>query len=504
MRSHLQTTAAKSGSGSTTQKSTPDPSNEDEGVEDYSVVFRELFCVAASELAEQINEPLENVGVLYDEIISTGTISKYGQDQKRGLFGYGEDLERAGPIPFVFGRGQVLFVVRRTNKSEAARLQASGFRFAGAQNVVDILARSMQVQRDELAAHIESMQRYSKGDHILNPGVHMACFAIRASVRGGFDVLVRRDAKNQLPTMQLPIASLEPWHREFLSQLENWTVFNCLNWLRSKTTFSSMAEQTFATQVFDTIVALADEIGDPFFHDALLTTNPYILAPCRGFGDYPKPGRASLLAFRIIAPIHSRAPHGRLTYSPLSFFRTQQHVYRNMPDHDVFARKIHREFAPIVEPKKSLSYATERVRSPSLTATVSTLPPSSPTSLAFLVPTLHHPPRDGQKRPDLKAHKSWFGLSPTNSFVSEKKERKIVSPPLSHTDASSEKHLMDHAGNPFGGIMVSQEVSVDVREVGKENEVELSAMGTFGSAVCEMDDPETFVDLLFEAAVEGR
>jgi hypothetical protein len=501
MRSHLNTAAtAKSGSRPGMDSSAHLHSNEDQGPEDYSVIFRELFCVAAAELAGQINEPIENVGVLYDEIMSTGVTQKRPRTIPKNLFP--NDLERAYPTPLVFGRGQVLFVVRRTNKAEAARLQASGFRFAGAQNVVDILARSMQVNRDELARHVEAMQQYSRGDHILNPGVHLACFAVRATVKGGFDILVRKDAKNQLPTMQLPISSLEPWQRDVIAHFHSWTVSACLKHLQTKSTFNSNSEQTFCNQLYDTIAALADEVADPFFNDAQLATRP-TTAPCRGFGDYPMPGKAALLAFQIIVPIHSRAPNSRFIYSPISFFKTQQHIYRNMPDHDVFARKIHREFGPLIGAKGPPSYRAPSFRSPSPTSPLS--PSSSIAPSAYVVPTLY----GHDKRPELANHKSWFGLSPSGSYRREKPPS-LFPPPRTpvQPDSSSEKHMIEPQQDSvtvFGGIMVSQEVSVDVREYTKgEDDVELRAMGTFGCAATEVEDSETFVDVLFAEAVEGR
>ena len=41
-------------------------------IEHYSAVFRELFCVAAAEIAEDIQFPLHNLGVLFDDVVPTG------------------------------------------------------------------------------------------------------------------------------------------------------------------------------------------------------------------------------------------------------------------------------------------------------------------------------------------------------------------------------------------------------------------------------------------------
>ncbi|KAI9829072.1 MAG: hypothetical protein M1832_000095 [Thelocarpon impressellum] len=478
MRIHLQATAAVKEDQPNLGASTPgyETAGGIDPAEDYSIIFRELFCVAASSLAEQLNEPLENLGVLYDEIMSTGTtaLSKKTRlrqifDRRRNLAG---DLEAGSPAPVVFGRGQLLFIVRRTSKSETTRLLKSGFRFAEVINVVDILARSMQVESRDLVARLHCMQEYSRGDHIMEPGVHLGCFAIRARVGGGFDVVVRKEHKNRLPSQQLTFGGLEDWHLSYLDQIEGWTVGAILNWLADKSRSGMGQEQAFAAHLRGSLAKLAAEIGDPLFHEAVLVSRPLEM-PCRGVGEVGMPGRAALIAFRIVMPIHTRAPNPSLVFSPLSVFRCQQHVYKNAPDHDIFARAIHREFAPLVEPRVRAKRA----------------PPAKHIRRSSLVPP-HLTPSKG--RQDTK---SWWGP------LSALERRPSGTPPT--PDSSSEKDVVD--GLSYGGIMVSQEVSVDIREIGDgETEVEMRTFGTSGCATTEVEDPETFVDQLFALSFEGR
>lgn len=458
MRRHLHATAALNlvRHGTHTPSPNYSTSEDSDGVEDYSMIFRELFCVAASGLAEQLNEPLENVGVLYDEIIITGTISPRGRKSRlmllRGETG-SSDPERGSPVALGFGPGKLLFVVRRTNKAEAARLQASGFRFASVPHVVDNLARRMQIGREEFTMHIDSMREYSGEEHILEPGVHLACFAIRAAIKGGFDVLVRKDAKNLLPTMQLPIASIEPWHSEFLNQFNGWTVAACLRWLRDKSTFTTEKEKMFVAQFHSTLTALVDKIGEPFFQEALFVARSF-QAPCRGIGHNATPGRATLIAFRIIVPIHFRPANARLGFSPLSFFRCQQQVYKNTADHELFARKTHREIAPILDSR----------------------------------PSVHHDRQDSTQ--PIVLHGTSRRRSGIFSIFRPKKAPRSVF----KGDNSSKNNLVE--SQTLGGIMVSTEFSV---AVGKgETEVEMHDLGTSGSATKEIEDPETFVDQLLQ------
>jgi len=443
---------------------TPSPhyasADDSDGVEDYSIIFRELFCVAAAGLAEQLNEPLENLGVLYDQIVVTGTISGRGargrksrllQLKSEAVF---QDTERGSPTPLSFGPGKLLFVVRRTNKAEAARLQAAGFRFAAAPQVVDHLSRRMQVGRDEFVVHLDDMREYSGEEHMLEPGVHLACFAIRAGVRGGFDVLVRKDAKNLLPTVQLPIASIEPWHSEFLSQFNGWSVSACLRWLRTKSAVTSEKDKIFMSQFHNFLTALVEDIDEPFFQEALFVAKS-VEAPCRGAGHNAIPSHAILLAFRHIVPIHFQPSNSRLVFSPLSLFRCQQQVYKNMADHELFARKTHREIAPVFDSR----------------------------------PSMHHDRQDSTQtmaRPSL----SRKGTSLLSIFKPNK------SPPgIFRGDNSSKNNLVEN--QTLGGIMVSTEFSV---AVGKGNtQVEMHDLGTSGLATKEVEDPEIFVDVLIQA-----
>ncbi len=40
----------------------------------FARVFKELFCVAAQQLANTLHEPLEKIGVLFEEPMDTGTV----------------------------------------------------------------------------------------------------------------------------------------------------------------------------------------------------------------------------------------------------------------------------------------------------------------------------------------------------------------------------------------------------------------------------------------------
>ena len=173
--------------------------------EDYRHLFKVLFCRAAQELADSIAEPLTHLGVLYDDIMSTGTQGKKTNLLSRLRRPRRNDLESDSSVPPVtIGRGQALFTVRRVLLvEERTHLRAAGYSFAEPQNVADKIARSMQVEREEILQRLCKMEAYVRDTKILDAGVHLACFALRPFYHGGFHVLVRKNAHNLMPSVPI-------------------------------------------------------------------------------------------------------------------------------------------------------------------------------------------------------------------------------------------------------------------------------------------------------------
>ncbi|CZR59585.1 uncharacterized protein PAC_09479 [Phialocephala subalpina] len=529
MRGHVQQAGIKGRLGSWTEGNLLN----DEGVpiDDYSLVFRELFCVAAADLASDLNQPLEKVGILYDEIVSTGNPPKDKKSKAKPseitVASSLQDVERdgaAGPL----GKGQLLFLVNRVGRREAEHLLAAGFRFANPVFVVPIIAQSLQTGPHTLARRLEVMRDYATEPHMLDPGVHLACFAIRASLgagRHGFDILARKDAKNQLPTMQVPIESLETEHYEYLKKMDSMSVSASTKLLfknsnPNKNNTCSPKEQQFAKHLLSALEALKDEIEDPFFNDALLIAKP-VEAPCRGHTENSPPGTALLITFRIIVPIHSRAPGKKLAFVPLNFFKMQQHVYTNSPDHAVFARKTYREFSPLLD----------------LSRLDSSAGPSSGTSLGFPTKLSTSTVRKSRHEVMMGDHVDMFGNPISQSahpgrgpskirFWENKPQRNNLKV---RGDNSSEKNLVEVVSpenRNLGGIMISQEVSIDVGRTGSpgtegssrpsspskkpDPSIELKEFGKDPKSGVtskigkEGEESPTFVDILFTTTVTTR
>lgn len=432
----------------------------DDGAEldmDFDLVFKELFCVAAQELAEEIHQPLDKMGVLYEDVVATGT---------HGTISYGKttlfhrkptasvlDLENAD-LPYVFGRGQFVFVVRELTKPESTRMPATGFRFAAIPQIAEPLSRSMLVSREDMLLRLQNMRDYSTNEKLMEPGVHVTCFAIRPTVRKGFDVLVSSNARNQLPSTTLPIDHLQQWQVEILRRMDEWTVAGMLKWLKGDTGYQMPYEQNFCKQLYGAISKLAEDIEDPCVMDAKFSARR-ILAPCRSNPRSYTPGKCTILSLRIITSLHARASNNRLTFVPLRFFNAQQQVYTGVADHEVFARQIHREFAHCNDRRDAKSTSSR------LSSRLGT-PPESPMSSVWPLSDTGRA-SDGSKSP-----------------------------------TSAEKSLV--ANPAFGGIMVSNQISVDVSEltnVESESSIELHEMGTTAEVGIAAMEIETYVDELY-------
>ena len=425
-------------------------------------MFKELFCIAANDLADLVQEPFANIGVLFGTIMSTGTLSKSSKLQYfRDIVYKPNNLDNAekGQSPVLFGRGQLLFLVRRVARLESSRLQASGHRFATIHNVVDSLARSMEVTQEELLPQLERMRDYSENEHALHPGVHLACFALRPIFHRGFDVLVHKNASNLLPTSQLSSTKLEQRQLEILEKMDNWTVATCLERLRGRSLFGNQGEQQFIRNLFEGISELAEKISNPFFEDARLIARPMLACTSSSHGAQPQQ-HAYVVAFRVITDAYQKSSlNGQYEFVPSKFFLCQQHAYKDCPDNEVFARRIHREFAAIAE------YDAGSGTSPSQ----SFYRPSDSSS----------PPCRGKRRP---------------SRIRD--------------DNLSEKSLVGPSSKgSHGAIHVTNEIDVDVSETRAQSrspDIEMRSLGVYTEAAVGDIDEDSFADELMALTTDER
>lgn len=194
-----------------------------ENMVDYSLIFREMFCVAAQALADTMSLPLEHLGVAYDQILETGKIR-----QQKSL-----SLSKStNSTAAMFGRGQFLFLVKHVTKAETSHLTSTGFRFAPPSSVIGPIARAMQIERLEVKEHLDKMVRYYGCQSTFRPGVHIGFFGMRPNVQRGFNVMVNEKQTNSIPALQLPLSSLDDYQKAFVLSFSGKRVEDILKELR--------------------------------------------------------------------------------------------------------------------------------------------------------------------------------------------------------------------------------------------------------------------------------
>lgn len=344
-------------------------------IENYDIIFRELFCAAASGLADKMKVPLANVGILWDEIVATGDGGHAAHAQARRrlqddqgvdgdiLSGRKDALSDGMSFEDVekgmfrqqqqqgqeFGRGSLMFLVRRVdNARDVEGLAAAGYRFAELHQVSGIIGSTMQIKTRSIENKLRNMATYAEENDMLEPGVHVAFFGVRARVHNdyGFDVLARRNTRNLLPSVQMPLARLEAWQINFLRQFERLTPHQISRRLDNSKSLTP-GEMMFASQLTDSIEALRGWIEDSIFGETMLCSKT-VEVPCRPVTLGSSPGTCTVITFKVVIPIHINIESPQCEFVPLNLFKVHQLVYKDSPNHLVFSRSVHRELAPII------------------------------------------------------------------------------------------------------------------------------------------------------------
>lgn len=437
-------------------------SNTEESDVDFELIFKELFCVAAQELASHLNQPLDTLGELYDDIVITGTHKARSNlgNMVRGVTTRPNDPERGPPAPVV-GKGQVLFAVRHLDKQEAASLSASGYRFAPIPQIAPTLAREMQITHNEMLGTLQNMEGYSLPDKMMDPGVHLVCFSLTPSLPRGFDILVPKDRPNVLPHKALPILEVSKWQQDILNRMEGLTLTSCIRWLKSNGGYSEPDKIEFCRQMHKAASRLASYLADPALGQAKFSSRP-VQIPCKKPEGVHGPSKCTAYAFRIINNLQDRAPPPALSLRPLRLFNAQQQVYPEVTDHEHFRRAVMEEFSHCVEAHHPNHRGTD--------------PTSSSSSLV-----------------ESPAPGAYF--NPFNLYAKSE---------LSKVSSEGEKPLVNRTKSMFGGIIVSNQVTVDVAErpasSGEPANLEAFEMNDLNTTMVEGGynhaDQDTFVDEL--------
>jgi hypothetical protein len=475
MRSHLRAVGImKDRSSRPSSSGSLNASEDGEVGGDYSVIFREYFCVAADELAATLDIPLTDLGVLYNGILTTGSNGKEGYGRKKMEM---VDLESGASYPRMFGRGQLLFVVRSVDKIEAARLKSAGYRFAAVNNVTPIIAQAMRAPHADIVDTMDRLRLYSQPREHLDTvaGTYLACFAIRAAVKAAnhsWEILVPTDQPGELPKVALSQGPLLPWQQDRLAKIDGLSISQSITYLNNTASECGIvSEKAFLERLLDQITVLTRQVPEDFFKHAVFCAQP-VAAP--GLGDDRSGSAPQIYAFCIIPDVHTASVKSTsVTYIPLTFFQCIQRVYKRSPDHAILAQRIHREFGAILSHKDVAAYNTRRVsaRNDRRVARLS-MP-----SISF---SKTGSPRDSP--------------IPGGDFDSvEKASSEKVS-----NDTKRSESIVAPPPLAFGGIMVSSDTKVEVHTT--DGSTELEDLGSRAEAGVATSEAPTYVDELFRIA----
>ncbi|KAK8078400.1 hypothetical protein PG996_004570 [Apiospora saccharicola] len=446
---------------------------DDDGqlVDNYDVVFRELFCLAAQGLAEKTREQLANVGILWDEILPTGALAprpvppsvkdrpKSGTPTEKSM----EDAAEKGEgwrSRHEYSRGSLMFLVRRLDRSrDVEKLEAAGYRFADVNQVSHIIGSSMQIKAQNLDSKLMDMAAFAEEKTMMEPGVHMGFFGVQARVGGGFDIVVTRGARNLLPTVRMSEDPIESWQLDLIRQLDGLRVTTlCSNMKASERV--SPALSLFASKISKSIELLRALIKNPIFDEATLTAR-VVQVPCRAPFGSSSANFCTMISLRVVIPIHVNVLSPHCDLMPLSFFKVQQLVYKDSPQHIDFARSIHRELAPIVNARNpQTSSPSSRYNKPEpfsarykfFRHSGSQAADQAVDGNGGSIPTMTRTKSSGDSIYSVSALKLWTRTESERRMDDILPERSLPS------------KMDSQEPSTLGGIMVSQEISV-VREV---------------------------------------
>ncbi|KKK16861.1 hypothetical protein ARAM_005958 [Aspergillus rambellii] len=291
----------------------------------FDELFKRHFCVAAQDLADDVRQPLEDLGMLYDDVLTTSTTAS------RFSRAMGYSRLRAG-------RGQLMFTVRQLNKQDASRLAASGFRFTAIENVATLLSRRMNVASTPLGTHLRDMRDFATSHRNFESGVHLVSFVLRPTVHDHFEVLTAKGASNPLPSITLPTERLRVPHLEVLSHMEGWSISTCLDWLKSKNARKFQDVSEFREQLIKAMSLLAASLPPDVNSASRFAPRP-LIAPCRSTRISDNKN-CFLLAFCTVGSLDTRVLNPDYIFTPLRLFRVQQQMNGGVPDADGLAKEL--------------------------------------------------------------------------------------------------------------------------------------------------------------------
>ncbi|KAG9965098.1 hypothetical protein KCU61_g1965, partial [Aureobasidium melanogenum] len=460
MRVHLQRTNVNTGYN--TAASSRSSIYDEESYHDSTVLFREGYCVAAADLAAQLQVPLvDGLGPLYDQVLGTGLLTAYQHGLKALDNGATQQLT-------IFEKGQLLFYTRRLSPHEIDHYTAAGFRFAPLNRVEGAIANTMQIPIGLLAIQMQRVQDFAYRTSVPCPpkqGTFFVCLAALARVRDSFRVLVPMDRQDELPDVQVSPYHMNSRQLSWLKRYNNWPAERFIWHIKLKEQNWSMLEdddeKAFLIMLRTALGSLVTKIGERWFMDLVFCAEPITIR--YGANKAQRDGMTMVFGFTRLMDIHQPArklPAG-LTLASWDLVRMRQHYYRGCNDQGRMRKEVQEEFGPL------LAKHEETIRS------------------------------EGQR---VKSHKLDRTRSPCSDDSGVLKEDYWLEG--RHTDArrGSIDSIVGHP-HSWGGILATTDTVIEGVSKSTIELRNLTPQVTAGaSAMVIAKEPKTFVDCLYEQA----
>jgi hypothetical protein len=394
-----------------------------------TATFREMFCVTAQDIARTMETRLQNLGYLFEEVLPTGTLLtktlfKDTTNNKNIIAAdvaeVQKDIEAGTANPILFGRGQLLVLTRKVDSDEASRLQNIGFRFANMDHVGEQLARSLQIARDDLHRLVSRLESYcDREPNVPRQGTYLASFLLQPSpVLNGLDVVVTRQNPDRLPMVKIAGGELNTTELRLLSAFNGLTLDECLTRI-SQRSVSITNEYYFLEKFRTKIQELMRVVPESVLRNSIFSSQQLDIA--HGTAGKNDLLQATVFAFCGIREVYNQSLQSpKLQFVPLSFFKTNLRAYPGSPDHGILAHRNHTEFSALL-----------------------TSPPEIGSTAS----------RPGARWTDIFRTKS-LSVSETSINPDSSSEKGLV--PMSPVSMEN----VNNSSHPFGGIMVSQEVTI--------------------------------------------
>lgn len=447
------------------------------GVEDtelqtnFDTLFKQLFCVAAKELADELRQPLQDLGVLYDDIL--GTMVSTATSTK--------SLRRPA---IQYGRGQLIFTVRQLTKQEAARLATLGFRFASIQHVTSMLSRRIHVPSTNLGLHLKDMRDYATSSRNFEPGVHLISFVMRPTIYDHFEILTAKGSGNPLPSSTLPIKRLQMQHLDLISHMDGWPILTCLNWLASDEARSYNDAHDFRKNLIKAMSDLSTSLTLDINRGTAFSARP-LVAPCRASAE-PGESNCFLLAFCTVGTLATQVSNPDLTFTPFRLFRAQQQTNDGIMHRDAFDTDLFKPPKPVRS--NSLNTPDEDIDISIGIDADADADADWEAEAGTETKSINSTTRFARWPSLLRKHSTTKTFPPTHHHRQRHHQARTQTPPPTSTLPQ------DQSTSSFGEIMVQKEVKVDVSKL---VETGGAAQSTTVVAVAGSASGGTYVDELY-------